>query len=200
MHAPAAHPAALAAAALAATTLAALATAPAHLLATLQRGGGGLDRTSGQLNYGLLGGSRYGVHLLFGYGGTKLTSESCLPQKTSTSNFEFHRFSPSPSRMSAPTVSFDSVVGMDLERAKAVIKMKLPYNFLRFVIVETVANKRVAAPKEVSEQDIVLFYDPRTNSVSRTPKFYGRVFNASNGARGYVEDAGQESWSDSEGY
>ena len=76
--------------------------------------------------------------------------------------------------MQRPTATFPNVVGCDLHRAKAMIASKLPYNRLRFVVVESVPGKKTPITSS-ADNEIVLMYNPKDNSVWQTPKFYGVV-------------------------
>ena len=96
--------------------------------------------------------------------------------------------------MSQPTLTFPNVVGCDLYRAKAMILSKLPYNRIRFRVINSAPGKR--NPEAMSyDNEIVLMYNPKDNSIWTTPKFYGVI----NTEKDVVRDENEWHGSGSEG-
>jgi hypothetical protein len=72
------------------------------------------------------------------------------------------------------TLSFPNVQGSDVFRAQAMIRSKIPFNFIKFVLIYAARGKKLP-PTQGSDSEIVLVIDPKDNCVSNVPRFYGRI-------------------------
>jgi hypothetical protein len=79
--------------------------------------------------------------------------------------------------MAQATMTFPTVQGSDVHRAKCIISSKLPNNHLVFRVVHAPRGKR-APDVQSRDNEIVLMVDPKDNCVSNVPRFYGRIASA----------------------